>query len=160
MTLWCSTSLKLCPGRARQAGSALIIALFILVVMSLLTAGLINMLQDSSRNVAWEVLGTRAELAATSGLEQALAQLYPLDADPATSCEVIRLSDLSGEGLVNCSVSLSCAPLYCDDGLDCSLAEGNEAIAYALFELTATGECGEGLVAVQRVQRVQARNSL
>ncbi|WP_432463813.1 hypothetical protein [Agarivorans sp. QJM3NY_33] len=155
MTLWCSTnrSLYRLPSRCdRQRGSALLVALFVIVVMALLGAGLSSMIQDTSRNAAWEVLGTRANLAAASGLEQALSELFPLNLpNPADCADVNSNPTLTGEGFANCRVQLRCNRLAVS-------AVGLSDTRF--FDLSATASCGAGGVAVQRSQRVQTRSSL
>ncbi|WP_157051688.1 MSHA biogenesis protein MshP [Agarivorans gilvus] len=135
----------------RQSGSALLVAIFVIVVMALLTAGLTTILRDSSRNAAWEVLGARAELAASSALEQALFSLFPLNpASPlAMSCDdVVEAPALAGPGFATCKVKLSCQQR---DVLQ---------LAARFYDLDAVAECGEGEVRVQRQQVVQARTVL
>lgn len=69
----------------KQQGSALIVAIFIIVVMTLLVAALSKLLTRSSESISYEVLGTRAFFAAQSGMEQGLAQLFPLTT-PSVYC--------------------------------------------------------------------------
>ncbi|MGY5452044.1 MSHA biogenesis protein MshP [Agarivorans sp. MS3-6] len=139
------------PSFAKQRGSALVIAIFVIVVMALISAGLTVMFQDTSRNAAWDVLGSRANLAANSGLEQALSELFPLNAaaDAKGLCSnVSGASTLNGDGFANCRVSVTC------NSNDISQLDAR------FFELEATGSCGSGEVIVQRIQRVQARSAL
>ena len=72
----------------KTQGSALVIAIFVIIVMSLLGAALVNMMESSQDNVTFEVLGTRAFNAAQSGVQWQLAQLFPLDSASQT-CDVI-----------------------------------------------------------------------
>ncbi|NMH65222.1 MSHA biogenesis protein MshP [Shewanella salipaludis] len=62
----------------RQRGSALVIAIFVITVMSLLASALIRIVQDADAGLTQEVWGTRALAAANSGADAALAQLFPL----------------------------------------------------------------------------------
>ena len=64
-----------CNAAAR--GSAIMVALFVIVIVGLLAAALSRLLLDSSEKVTVEVLGVRALMAAQSGLEQGFYQLYP-----------------------------------------------------------------------------------
>jgi MSHA biogenesis protein MshP len=136
---------------ARQGGSALVVAIFVIVVMALISVGLTAMIQDTSRNAAWDVLGTRAELAAYSGLEQALSELFPLNQAATTlgQCNDVTLEPtLNGQGLSSCSVTLTCQQKDITE------------LSARFFELQATGQCGSGEVLVQRSQSIQARSAL
>ncbi|WP_220720227.1 hypothetical protein [Agarivorans litoreus] len=136
---------------ASQRGSALVVAIFVIVVMALISVGLTAMIQDTSRNAAWDVLGTRAELAAYSGLEQALSALFPLNVPNTTlgQCSNVTAQPvLTGQGLTSCSVTVTC--------------QQNDVaqLSARFFDLQATGQCGTGEVLVQRSQTVQARSGL
>ena len=61
----------------RMRGSALMIALFVIVVMALLAAAMGRFLVDSGEKNTVEVRSVRALLAAQSGLEVALYRLFP-----------------------------------------------------------------------------------
>ena len=61
-------------------GSSLVMALFIIVLMSILLLALGRQLISSSKSVSIEVQGNRAFNAAQSGLQLGLTQLYPLNA--------------------------------------------------------------------------------
>ncbi|MBL0628084.1 MSHA biogenesis protein MshP [Aeromonas jandaei] len=98
------------PGDMR--GSALMIALFVIVVMALLAAAMGRFLVDSGEKNTVEVRSVRALLAAQSGLEIALYQLFPNR--PAASspkrCDlVLATRQFNGTpGLVGCQVAVSC----------------------------------------------------
>lgn len=97
------------PNRASQRGSALVIGIFIITVMFLMAAALVNIVSDADEGVNLEVLATRAFAAANSGADVALAQLFPL------SGAVVGCSSVSASwtppnvvGFHGCSVVLSC----------------------------------------------------
>lgn len=100
----------------RIGGSALMIALFVIVVMALLASAMGRLLVDSSEKHTVEVRSARALLAAQSGLEIALYRLFPNRtlAHPAPSvvCDennARRITPLpDGSGLAACSVVVSC----------------------------------------------------
>ncbi|MDO6686854.1 MULTISPECIES: hypothetical protein [unclassified Agarivorans] len=154
MTSSFSTSLKqgqLVSHTAKQQGSALVIAIFVIVVMALISAALTVMLQDTSRNAAWDVLGTRAELAAYSGLEQSLSELFPLNTPnttPGNCSDVTPNPTLNGQAFGSCSVAVTCQKN--------DIAQLNARF----FDLQATASCGSGEVLVQRSQQIQARSGL
>ena len=60
-------------------GSALIMAVFVIVVMTVLGAALMRILSASAESVAYEVLGTRALAAAQTGAQWQLQQVFPLN---------------------------------------------------------------------------------
>lgn len=126
----------------KQEGSALIVAIFIIVVMTLLVAALSKLLARSSESISYEVLGTRAFFAAQSGMEQGLAQLFPLTT-PSVYCVIPPAADrvsapdivvsLSGNGLQGCSFTLSCN----------SGRASPEMAETIYYQLTSTGTCGD-----------------
>ncbi|MEZ6963195.1 MULTISPECIES: MSHA biogenesis protein MshP [unclassified Aeromonas] len=122
------------PTRAR--GSALMIALFVIVVMALLAAALGRMLTDSSEKNTVEVRSVRALLAAQSGLEMALSQLFPkLPAAPANLCDLVNVPPTFGsdQGLASCQVRVECVQLPIT-------YQGETVNGYRLLS---TGTCGQ-----------------
>jgi MSHA biogenesis protein MshP len=96
---------------SRQKGSTLVIAVFIMVVMLLLVLSMSQILTKSKYAVAYEVLGTRAFLAAQSGMERSLSLLFPLSSSALNSCPA--MPDIyfnSTSGLDSCSVKVTCEP--------------------------------------------------
>lgn len=98
--------------QAKQRGSALVIGIFVITVMFLMSAALINVLEDADEQVSLEVWGTRALFAANSGADSALAELFPLTAtdSSAASCTNVSASwtPPSVQGFHGCSVVLTC----------------------------------------------------
>lgn len=129
----------------KQQGSMLVIALFIIVVMTLLVASMSKLLQSSSEAVSLEVLGTRAFFAAQSGMERAVALIYPLDIQDvqvsiaACSTDMIDPNFDQASGLVSCDVAVNCT----------SKESSVEPGVYH-FWLSSTGSCGEGDISTLR----------
>lgn len=123
----------------KQQGSMLVIALFIIVVMSLLVGSMSKLLQSSSETISLEVLGTRAFFAAQTGMESAVALIYPLDIqdvnDSVAACTspIFATTFSQAQGLLNCNVTVSCS----------SRESTIEAGVYH-FWLSSTGSCGGG----------------
>jgi MSHA biogenesis protein MshP len=92
-----------------QRGSALVVAVFIIVIMSLLGNALVRMMSSSAETVAYEVLGIRAYQAAQAGLQRKLAELFPL-APKVGVCNGPERYDFSTvQGLENCeAISVGC----------------------------------------------------
>lgn len=104
---------------ARQGGSAVMVALFVIVIMALLAAAMGRFLVDSGEKNTVEVRGVRALMAAQSGLEIALYRLYPNGewhgqksacddmAEPNPPMEL----NFPDPGLVGCKAIVSCTPV-------------------------------------------------
>ncbi|NVK26238.1 MAG: hypothetical protein HWE10_15020 [Gammaproteobacteria bacterium] len=108
-----SQSISLKPLNIKyQRGSSLAIAVFMVIVMSLLITAITNTISSSSDQVVQEVLGTRALLAAESANEMTLAQIFPLD-DEVNKCSDAEVDTglryLDGfAGFPNCVVFTIC----------------------------------------------------
>jgi MSHA biogenesis protein MshP len=97
-------------------GSALMIALFVIVVMALLAAAMGRFLVDSGEKNTVEVRSVRALLAAQSGLEVALYRLFPNRTlalpEPPEVCEENQgrtpLTFTGNPGLVDCQAVVRC----------------------------------------------------
>ncbi|SEK95692.1 MSHA biogenesis protein MshP [Colwellia chukchiensis] len=134
---------------SKQSGSALVIAIFIIVVLSVLGAALVNMLDSSQEGLAYEVLGTRAYAAAQSGLQWQLSEVFPLSSD-ALACKAQASIDAATpnfsqtQGLAQCRVSVSCSDFVHDN------------IRY--YNITSTGECVLDGEVTARTLAVEARS--
>ncbi|RUO59821.1 hypothetical protein [Pseudidiomarina marina] len=128
----------------RQRGAALAVAVFIIVVMSLIGMAMVRILGDATSATVSEVLGARAQAAARSGAETLLVDLFPLNSSNAdeticperTSSEptsVVIQSSFSVDGLANCSTTV-----YCDQ------AELSAPYSGIHFRILAQGSCGAG----------------
>ncbi|MDN7129433.1 pilus assembly PilX family protein [Pseudidiomarina terrestris] len=104
----------------RQQGAALAIALFVLLVMSLVGLTLVRSLNDTADAVASDVLGGRAQLAASSGVQAIMVELYPLNMgfDPsvcparvASEPPVVRSYSFTAPGLSQCTAQVRCNQL-------------------------------------------------
>ena len=99
----------------KQSGSALVIAVFILILISLLGTSMVSLQRDSAQGTSYEVYAARAYLAAYSASEIALAELFPLESSSASaaSCTGVEIAailpaDSETAGFHGCSVSYSC----------------------------------------------------
>jgi MSHA biogenesis protein MshP len=131
-------------------GSALILALFIIIVLTFLGVALMRVLSTSSESIAQEVIGTRALMAANSGMQAHLQQLFPLNTTSSlASCPADQDYNLleSGTdipGLYHCKAITSCDEYFTDPGPDPLIT--TDDIKY--FRLTSIGECGTGNIKV------------
>jgi MSHA biogenesis protein MshP len=136
----------MCLNYQKQRGSALVIAVFVIVVMLALVVGLSRLLISSSETVVYEVQGTRALFAAQSGLDIALTQLFPLN-DTAAGCgAVTTLRSFNADSLQSCSVSISCTP-FTNAAPD----------SITLFQLSSTAECTAGGFQTRRTVQIEVR---
>ena len=133
----------------KHRGSALVIAIFVIIVMSLLGAALVKMMDSSHENVAFEVLGTRAYAAAQSGLQWQLSRLFPLGEDAVTCQTQQDINDnlpsfAVTDGLNQCSVSITCTSF------------DREGVNY--YTVTSVGECQLDSEVTSRIIEVEARS--
>jgi len=130
----------------KQRGSALVIAVFIIVVMLALTLSLAQLLRSGSDTVVYEVQGSRSLFAAQSALELALTELFPLNG-ATTGCAGLTINyAFSGAALQSCNASVSCRA-YTD-------SSPGEA---TLFQLASTANCIAGDFQTQRTVQVEVR---
>jgi len=94
----------------KQAGSMLMSALFIAILMLALGLALVNILSSSAHNNAVEYYGARAFLAAQSGIEKSLVELFPLVGTPscANVDQAVGLGFGSSDFLTNCKYTIVC----------------------------------------------------
>ncbi|OUS30581.1 hypothetical protein A9Q98_04890 [Thalassotalea sp. 42_200_T64] len=138
---------KLNLARKKQQGASLVMAIFMIVVFSLMAAALVRIITSSSETVAYQVFGTRAYAAADIGTQWGLQQLFPLDSI-IVDCAVVNAAtvpDISNvSGLIGCHIET----LECTDFIESGLT---------YFTLTATGVCAAGNVETNRTLQVDAR---
>jgi len=117
------------------------VALFVIVIVGLLAAALGRLLLDSGEKVTVEVLGVRALMAAQSGVEQGLYQLYPngiwqatsADTNGKTGCDKVSTNlSFSTDGLRGCTAEIACTTLSVTSG------------AVTSYRLASTGRCDGG----------------
>lgn len=104
----------------QQRGAALAVALFVLLIVGLLGLTLVRALNDTATAVASDVLGTRAQLAAQSGVQGLMTEIYPLNASLDTSVcptrvgnepPVVRTYTFATTGLQQCRATVRCNQL-------------------------------------------------
>ena len=118
---------------APQRGSAIMVALFVIVIMALLAAAMGRFLVDSGEKNTVEVRGVRALMAAQSGLEIALYRLYPNNSWTAQQCAASATTTFALPGLVNCQATVTCTPLNVS-------AAGTTRTGY---RFSSEGRCGD-----------------
>ncbi len=129
--------------KAKQRGSSLVLALFVIIILTLLGGALMRMISTSSETMSQEVLGTRAYMAANSAMQSELQRLFPLNS--ISDCPDISQPPLAGDynfsstgqnvaGLYDCTATTVCEKYY----------TGVDGTKY--YRLTSTGECGSGVM--------------
>lgn len=95
----------------QQAGSMLVMALFVLVVLSLLAGTMITIISGSSKSVVHEVYGLRAQQAAQAGIQTLIATSFPIGSAAVACATTVNSSPsfTNIEGFRNCSYSASCS---------------------------------------------------
>ncbi len=127
-------------------GSALVLALFIIVIVTLLGTALVRMISSNAETIAYEVLGTRAYQAAQAGAQIKLEKIFPLSG--SSECTASSTYDFSGiDGLDNCQASV-----------ECDATDPIDGITY--YTITSNGQCDFLGVFTSRTIEVKARNVL
>ncbi|MXQ72283.1 MSHA biogenesis protein MshP [Aeromonas caviae] len=116
-----------------QRGSAILIALFVIVIMALLAAAMGRFLVDSSEKHTVEVRGVRALMAAQSGLEIALYRLYPNGQWQGQQCAASTSLSFTDAGLIGCQAIVICNKVSVS-------AAGATQTAY---DFSSEGRCGD-----------------
>ncbi|MBU2870299.1 pilus assembly PilX N-terminal domain-containing protein [Colwellia sp. E2M01] len=144
-----------------QRGSSIVLALFVIIILTLLGSALMRMISTSSETVSQEVLGTRAYMAANSAMQAELQQLFPLN-NTVGVCNASNIItyDFQDEntdipGLYDCEATTTCDNYYSDSEND---------VEY--YRLTSTGKCGTGamnsdskvIVKSSRTIQIEARS--
>lgn len=121
-----------------QQGSMLVVALFIIIVISLLAASLAKILGSSADGIANEVYSAKAIYAAESGMENVIYKVVQ-----ENICLLNSTMSLAAiTGLENCKVNMQCTEIELKDG-------SNESLYY----LQSAGSCEGGrFVAEHKVE--------
>jgi len=131
----------------KQKGSALVLAIFVMIIMTLLGTALVKMYNSSSEAVVYEVLGTRAYAAAQTGIQWQLTEIFPLNESNITLCKspIVNPNISATEGLENCSFSVSCDSNISFNGIQ-------------YYTLKSVGSCDVAGIKTSRTIEVEARS--
>jgi len=133
-----------------QAGFLMPVALFIIIVLGGLALIVSKKVSQSASSYVTAGLSTQAFYGAESVAQAGLHTLFFLDVDRQLvdgRCSSMAISQvLSGDGLHNCRVTVTCSCHY-EDGSSCD--ENNSAnylgltgVSNSLYTLSARAECG------------------
>lgn len=130
----------------KQRGSALVLALFIIVVTTLLGAALVRMISANSETIVYEVIGTRAYQAAQAGAQRKLSEVFPLLPGSVQCTQNTLYNEFSTvQGLENCVAT----------NVDC--VEGPTVDDIVYYTITSTGQCNVAEVFTSRTIEIKAR---
>lgn len=133
----------------QQKGSAMVLAVFIMVIMTLLGAALVRMISSNAETIAFEVIGTRAYQAAQAGAQIKLGEMFPLlpNIGKCLAHDGDVKYDFSAlNGLENCKASK----------VDC--VEGPTVDTITYYTITSTGQCDIAGVFTSRTIKINARS--
>lgn len=127
----------------RQSGSALIIAIFVILLGSLILLALARLSTASGTTLIYEVQGQRSYWLAKSTLELGLVQLFPLS-QAAQSCAAVNTSvrNWNSNDWAGCQSWLTCTD---------TTIEGKR-----WYRLVSTAQCGDGDLLTSRVLSAEA----
>jgi MSHA biogenesis protein MshP len=130
----------------KQGGSALVLALFIIVVTTLLGAALVRMISANSETIVYEVIGTRAYQAAQAGAQRKLSEVFPLLQGTQECLPDSKYDEFSTvKGLENCVA------------IDVDCIEGPIVDDITYYTITSTGQCNVAEVFTSRTIEIKAR---
>ena len=93
---------------AKQRGNLIIVSLVIIVVLLALGLALVKVLSGASQQNTIEYYGARAYMAAQSGIESGLTQLFLVDSSAQNCASVTSNLTFETKYLAYCTVTLSC----------------------------------------------------
>ncbi len=111
-----------------QRGISLILVLFLIVIVSLLTAAMAQLIRGGSNAVSMEIQSTRALFAAESGAQVAAMRIFPINGGAAACTNFTQSFTVSA--LNGCSANITCAPVV--------------AAGRTIYTVTSAGVCGSG----------------
>ncbi len=136
-------SQQLQPPASRQFGSALIIAIFVILFGTLILLALARLTTSSSTTLIYEVQGQRSYWLAKSTLDLGFVQLFPLN-QAAQSCTAVNtgVRNWNSNDWAGCQSQLTCSE--------------NTIDSKKWYRLTSTAWCGDGDLLTSRVLSAEA----
>ena len=131
-----------------QRGSMLVMALFVIIVMSLLGLAVIQILSTSNRSMVVEVYGSRALNAANSGAQYQLEKVFSGADECTDTTTVYLLPDISA--FHGCKVTVKCEKIEINQG----------DYNFTHFRINSTATCTVGEVITERKISLEARERI
>ncbi len=131
------------PLRRSQSGGALIIAMFVILLGTLILLALARLSTASGNTLIYEVQGQRSYWLAKSALELGFLQLFPLN-QAAQSCAAVTQTsrNWSSSDWNGCQSRLQCSE--------------NTIDGKTWYRLVSTAQCGDGDFITSRVLSAEA----
>ncbi|WP_101758886.1 hypothetical protein [Oceanicoccus sp. KOV_DT_Chl] len=143
----------------KQQGFSVIMAVFIIVVLSMLAAVMLNILSVGTESVAREIISSRALMAAESGTQRKLNEIFPPPSTVANTASCANSANTVQNWLYNAAQGNAFNGLTgCFEvSVDCSyvLVNGTH-----YFTIISTGSCGPVGDPAVRVVEVQAKDNI
>lgn len=136
----------------KQSGSAILIAIFVVIIVALLGASLASLQRSSAQGTSVEVYAARAYLSAYSASEIALTELFPVNSMTgntmsATDCSVVNKNPIlpvNNVGFHACTVENICSSTAATVGVN------------ARYNVVSTATCSSGDIISRRQITVEA----
>lgn len=126
---------------------SLILVLFLLVVVSLLAAAMVQLNRGGSATIGIEIQSTRALFAAESGAQIAAMKMFPINGSSAgVNCGNFNQA-FATNGLNNCSAAVTCSGPVTVNNI-------------YVYKVESIGTCGNGSDYARRKISVALRGSL
>lgn len=135
-----------------QSGNMIVMALFLIVVVALLSSALIKMVSASSNATIHQVYGLRAKLAAEAGIQHLLKTSFSPDGSVQSCNTTANSSNVFSniDGLVACQYQAICTTN--------TVTHANQT--YLSFKFSSTGSCQFNDYVVSRSLSVDAVEEL
>ncbi len=135
----------------KQQGSSIVIAIFVIVIIALLTASLASLQRDSAHSTSYEVYAARAYLSAYSGSELALMLLFPLNSESGEACTGSTITVELGDdvGFHDCTASYMCQIL---------ISTEHSASIATRYKVVSTAVCENAQTVTRRQITIEAVN--
>ncbi|WP_028866377.1 hypothetical protein [Psychromonas hadalis] len=138
---------------SKQQGSAIVLAIFVIIIISLIGAALMSLQRDSAKGTSYEVYAARAYLSAYSASEIALTELFPLIPAGASatvpSCSnVVANATLPANevGFHGCNATVLCS----------TIAPINSASLPTRYKVVSTAVCENAQTITRRQISIEA----
>ncbi len=145
----------------RQRGNLLIVVFVIIIILLALGLAFVKVLSASAQQNVIEYYGTRAFMAAQSGLQVGLTELFPLNSDVQSCAQVTVSPSFTTPYLSNCEVTVSCAEYL--EIPDSSSGSGSVNVYYLSSQAICTakacaeGDCRSEFWQTQRTVNIEAK---
>lgn len=127
----------------KQQGIALPLALFVIVIIALLLAMVVNLQTDRSNASVMQIQANKAFYAAESGIQLTLTAMLPPDGSAGLACNASMgtITFTAADSLSTCTATVSCQQVFVN--------------TKPLMTLQSTAQCGAGRDLAKRTVTVR-----